>query len=190
MNASTSDMKVLRKRMTTYGVIAIVLGILAMLAPGITGLSVALLLGIFVLAAGILRIVWAFQAGTFGRGVVGFIIGALTLICGILLVANPLFASGVLTILLAVYFLCDGIFEIVAAVQRKPAEGWGWLMFGGIVSVLLGLMIWRQYPLSGAWAMGILIGIKLFMIGLIMVTGSAAVREAEKEIVRIEDSGR
>jgi len=181
MSASTSERKIRRNRITTYGVIAIVLGILAMLAPGLTGLSVAFLLGVIVLAAGIVRIVWAFQAGTFGKGLAGFAIGVLTLICGVLLVANPLFASGVLTILLALYFICDGVFEIVVAVQCKPLEGWGWLLFGGIVSLLLGLMIWGQYPLAGAWAMGILIGIKLFMVGLIMVTGGSVVRDMEKE---------
>jgi len=180
MRVNTSEEKVIRNRLTTYGVIAIILGLLAMLAPGLAGLSVALLLGIIVLAAGIVRIVWAFQAGTFGKGVAGFVIGGLTLLCGILLIANPLFASGMLTIMLAIYFIFDGVFEIMAAVQRKPLEGWGWLMFGGIVSVLLGLMIWAQYPLAGAWAMGILIGIKLFMVGLIMVTGGAVVRGMEK----------
>lgn len=180
MNINTSEEKIIHNRMTTYGVIAIILGMLAMLAPGITGLSVAFLLGIIVLVAGIVRIVWAFQAGTFGKGLAGVAIGVLTLICGGLLVANPLFASGVLTIMLAIYFICDGIFEIVAAVQCKPMEGWGWLVFGGIVSVLLGLLIWGQYPLSGAWAMGILIGIKLFMVGLIMVTGGAEVRKMVK----------
>jgi len=180
MNASTADERINRNRFTTFGVIAIILGMLAMLAPGLAGLSVALLLGIIVLAADIVRIFWAFQAGTFGKGLVGFVIGGLTLLCGILLIANPLFASGMLTILLAIYFIFDGVFEIMAAVQRKPMEGWGWLMFGGIVSVLLGLMIWAQYPLAGAWAMGILIGIKLFMVGLIMVTGGAVAREMEK----------
>jgi uncharacterized membrane protein HdeD (DUF308 family) len=103
-------------------------------------------------------------------------IGGLTLLCGIALVANPLFASGVLTILLTVYLILDGIAEIAAGFQLRPQAGWGWLLFGGIVSIWLGLMIWSQFPLSGAWAMGILLGIKLFFIGLIMVAGGSTVR--------------
>jgi len=179
MNDSRTDAKIHRNRLTTFGAIAIILGLLAMMAPGVTGLSVVFALGIIVLIGGIVRIFWAFQAGSLGKSLVGFVIGGLTLICGILLVAHPLFASGVLTILLALYFICDGIFEIMAALQRRPIAGWGWLMFGGIVSLLLGLIIWGQYPLAGAWAMGILIGIKLFMVGLIMVTGGAVARELE-----------
>ena len=168
------------KNMTVFGIIAIILGIFAMLAPGLTGISVAILVGVIVLVAGIVRIIWAFQAGSLGKGLLMFVIGGLTLLCGIALLANPLFASGVLTVMLAVYFILDGIFEIVASVQLHPRAGWGWMLFGGIVSIWLGIMIWRQFPLSGVWAIGILLGIKLFFVGLIMVMGGSAVRSMAK----------
>jgi uncharacterized membrane protein HdeD (DUF308 family) len=64
--------------------------------------------------------------------------------------------------------------EISAGNQRRPLPGSGWLIFGGVLSILLGAMIWAQFPLSGAFAIGILLGIKLFMVGLIMVTGGSA----------------
>jgi uncharacterized membrane protein HdeD (DUF308 family) len=133
-------------------------------------------MGLLVLAGGIVRIIWAFQAGSFGKGLLMFAIGGLTLLCGIALVANPLFVSGVLTVVLALYFILDGISEIVGGMRLRPGSGWAWMLFGGIVSVLLGIMIWAQFPLSGLWAIGILLGIKLFFVGLIMVMGGAAVR--------------
>jgi uncharacterized membrane protein HdeD (DUF308 family) len=179
MRVASINVRASRSRMAVFGIIAIILGILAVLTPGLTGLSVAVFLGVIVLAAGILRVFWAFRADTLGRGLAGLAVGGLTMVCGIALLANPLFASGVLTIILALYFVADGMVEIVAAVQRKPLEGWGWLMSGGIVSVLLGLLFWWQYPLAGAWAMGILIGIKLFMIGLVMVAVSTFARPQE-----------
>ena len=181
MNEFTDAAKAGGNRMTIFGVIAIILGMLAMLAPGLTGMSVAILVGVIVLVGGIVRIIWAFQAGSLGKGLLMFAIGGLTLLCGIALVANPLFASGVLTIMLAVYFILDGICEIAAASRLRPAAGWGWMLFGGIVSILLGLMIWSQFPLSGVWAIGILLGIKLFFVGLIMVTGGSMVRSAAAE---------
>ncbi len=165
---------------TIFGVIAIILGILAMLTPGLTGISVVLLLGVLVLIGGIVRIVWAFQAGSFGKGLLMFAIGGLTLLCGIALVANPLFASGVLTVILAGYFIFDGISEIVGGIRQRPESGWSWMLFGGIVSIWLGMMIWGQFPLSGVWAIGILLGIKLFFVGLIMVMGGSAVRSMAK----------
>lgn len=175
MNNLTEAAEAGGKRMTTYGVIAIILGMLAMLAPGLTGVSIAMLLGGLVVISGIVRMIWAFQSGSLGRGLWMFVIGVLTLLCGIALLADPLFASGMLTILLAVYFVIDGISEIAAGFGRM-GDGGGWLLFGGIVSVLLGVMIWAQYPLSGAWAMGTLLGIKLFFVGLTMITAGSTVR--------------
>jgi uncharacterized membrane protein HdeD (DUF308 family) len=181
MTEFTDAAKAGGNRMRIFGVIAIILGILCLLAPAQTGISVVTLLGLLVLAGGIIRMIWGFQAGSFGKGLLMFAIGGLTLLCGIALVANPLFASGVLTIMLAVYFIADGIFELVAAVRLRPGSGWGWMLFGGIVSIWLGILIWRQFPLSGVWAIGILLGIKLFFVGLIMVMGGSAVRSIAKE---------
>jgi len=160
------------KRMTTFGIIAIILGILAMAAPVLTGLSIALLLGFLVVVGGVVRLVWAFQAGSVGEGILKFALAGLTLVCGLLLVANPLFASGFLTILLSLYFIVDGVSEIAVGLGTKR----GWFIFAGVVSVLLGILLWAQFPLSGAWALGILLGIKLLFIGLIMIMGGSAAR--------------
>ena len=167
--------------MNIFGVITIIMGIFAMIAPGLTGISVAMLVGAFVIGGGIVRMIWAFRAGSLGRGLLMFAIGGLTLLCGIILVANPIFAAGVLTIILGIYFMVDGICEITASLQLKPESGWGWMLFGGIVSILFGIMIWGQFPLSGAWAIGILLGIKLFFVGLIMITGGSVMRSAAVE---------
>lgn len=158
------------KNTRLFGIVTIVLGILAMAAPMVAGMSIALLVGFLVLAAGIVRMLWAFQAGSLGKGLLVFAIGLLTLLCGVALVTDPLLATGLLTIMLAAYFLVDGAFEIAAAFQLRPAPGWGWLLLGGVLSVLLGLMIWQQFPLSGAWAIGVLLGIKLLFVGMIMVS--------------------
>ena len=176
MNELASAAKAGGTNMTIYGVIAIILGILAMLAPGLTGLSIAMVVGVLVVIGGIVRMIWAFQAGRLAKGLLVFALGALTLLCGISLVANPLFAAGFLTVLLAIYFIADGIVEVSAGFQLRPEPGWGWMLFGGILSVLLGIMMWSQFPLAGAWAIGILLGIKLFSVGLIMVTTGSTVR--------------
>lgn len=165
---------------TVYGVVAMVLGLLAMVAPAVAGHLIAMILGILVLIGGIVRMAWALQGGHGGRGALRFVIGVLTLLCGVALVANPLFASGVLSIVLAVYFILDGLAEAIAGFTMRPRPGWGWMLVGGVVSMLLGAMIWRQYPLSGAWAMGVLIGVKLFFVGLLMVAAGSAARSAVK----------
>lgn len=176
MNTSTVLTGADGKQMTTLGIIAIVLGLLCMMAPVITGLSIALLLGILVLTAGVVRMIWAFKSGSVGKGILMFALGGLTLVCGLLLVANPVFASGFLTILLALYFIVDGVSEIAAGMAGRR----GWLTFAGVVSILLGVLLWAQFPLSGAWAMGILLGLKLLLIGTVMLMGGSTVRSLAK----------
>lgn len=164
------------KKMTTLGIIAIVLGLLCTMAPVITGLSIALLLGILVLTAGVARVIWAFKAGSVGQGIWKFVLGGLTLICGLALVLNPVFAASVLTIIIVLYLIVDGVSEIAAGMATKQ----GWLTFAGVVSILLGVLLWAQFPLSGPWAMGILLGLKLLFIGIIMLMGGSTVRSLAK----------
>jgi uncharacterized membrane protein HdeD (DUF308 family) len=163
------------RALIALGVLTILLGVFAMLVPGITGLSVVMLLGVVVVIAGLARIIWAFLSGSFGRGMAGFILGGLTAFCGVILLANPLFASGVMTVVLALYFIVDGFSEIVAGF-RSLRTGGCWMLLAGLISLALGVMIWAQFPLSGIYAMGILLGIKLFFAGLIMIMGGSAVR--------------
>jgi uncharacterized membrane protein HdeD (DUF308 family) len=119
---------------------------------------------------------WAFQAGSLGKGVLVFAIGGLTLLAGIALLANPLLASGALSIVLAIYFVVDGAAEIGAAFGLPRGSRRRWLLFGGAISILLGIMIWRQFPLSGVWAIGVLLGIKLLFGGMIMTATGSTVR--------------
>jgi uncharacterized membrane protein HdeD (DUF308 family) len=180
MNELAAAAKSGGKHMTVFGTIAIILGLLTIATPALVGTSVLIILGVLVLAAGLVRIFWAFGSGSVGKGLLMFAIGLLTGLCGLSLILNPLFASGLLSILLAVYLVVDGLAEIVAGFRRKPVSGWGWLVVGGIVSILLGVMLWRQFPLAGVWAIGVLLGIKLCFIGLIMITAGSAVRQLAK----------
>ena len=158
------------KRLSRLGILTLVLGFLTMLAPAVVGLSVLWVLGILVMAAGLLRMYWAFQTDGLGRGIPVFLIGILTVVAGIVLLANPLIASGALTIILGLYFLVDGAAELATAFQLRGIPGRGWLFLGGAASMLLGIVIWRQFPLSGVVAIGVLLGIKLLFCGMIMAS--------------------
>ena len=176
-HASEIQIQSVGKNMKLFGALTIVMGVLAMMAPMIAGQSVVLMVGVLVIIGGIARMSWAFQASGFGKGLLGFGLGLLTLLCGVALLSNPLFAAGLLTLLLAGYFVADGFFEIAGGFQRRPTKGAGWLIFSGVLSVVLGMMIWQQFPFSGIWAIGILLGIKLLFAGMMMFTvGGAAQR--------------
>ena len=143
------------------GVLTVILGVFAMMAPGMTGMTVAVMIGMLLIIAGIARTIFAFKAKSWGKGILVFLLGLLTLLVGAYMIFRPGVALASLTLFLAAYFIVDGIFEIIEAFDLKPIDGWGWMLFGGIVSILLGFMIWRQWPISGIWAIGILVGIKL-----------------------------
>jgi len=166
--------------MTIFGIAVLILGILSIMAPMAAGVATASLVAVFLIVAGIIRIIWAFKAGSFGQGVLAFLLGGISVLGGILVLARPLLGLASLALLLAVYFVVEGIFAIIASFKLKPAAGWGWMLFDGIITLLLGGMIWNQWPLSGAWAVGILVGVRLVFAGCSMIfLGSAMKRVGE-----------
>jgi uncharacterized membrane protein HdeD (DUF308 family) len=168
-----------KRTLKIMGIAAVVLGVLVMLVPGVVGFSIAIIIGVLVTLGGILRITWAFRAATLGKGLIMLAVGGLTLVAGLAMVIHPVIASGMLTIILAAYFMADGAAEISAGFLSKPLAGWRWLVFAGIISIILGVMIISQFPLAGAWAVGILLGIKLLFVGLVILNTPQAVSNAK-----------
>jgi uncharacterized membrane protein HdeD (DUF308 family) len=164
------------------GIGLVFLGFLAVGAPLVTGIAVAMTVGAFVVLTGVLEIVLALKARSWGKGLLGVILGVVSVACGLLMIAHPLMGLGFLTLLVAAYFFVHGVFEVIDALQLKPAAGWGWSLFSGIVTTLLGVLIWRQWPLSGAWAIGVLVGIHVLMSGWAAIMLGAAARGAASEI--------
>ena len=162
--------------MKGMGVLTVACGILAIAMPWVAGQSVLWLVGVLVMVGGLTRMVWAFQAGGLGKGMLVFLIGVLTLLAGAAVIAHPLLSSAILSVLLAVYFLADGLAEIFAgSALPEGRAGKGWLIFDGIVTLVLGVMIFTGFPLSGLLAIGVLLGVKLLFAGATMLTlGGAA----------------
>ena len=162
------------------GVALLIAGVLSLLVPLVAGLSVAMFVGVLLLVSGLTQLLIVFRAGSFGEGLLLALLGALSLGAGGYMVSQPVAALATLTLFLAGYFVATGVVEAIGAFGARPAQGWGWLLFGGIVSLALGLMIWRQFPLSGVWAVGTLVGVRLFVSGWALITiGGAARRVAD-----------
>ena len=157
------------------GIALLVAGVLSLLSPLAAGLSVTLIVGALLLLGGITQLVLVFQAGSIGEGLLMALIGVLWIIAGGYSMTQPASALGAMTLFLAAYFIASGIIEAIGAFGARPDEGWGWLLFSGIVSVVLGGMIWSQFPVSGQWAVGVLVGVRMLMSGsALMAIGSAA----------------
>jgi uncharacterized membrane protein HdeD (DUF308 family) len=163
------------------GIIMLVCGILSIVSPFIAGLSVTVVVGALLLISGISQCFLAFQAGAFGKGLLIFIMGALTVVVGGYLVGQPVSGLAAITIFLAAYFVVTGIFELIGAFQIRGADGWGWMLFNAIITLVLGVMIWQQFPVSGIWAVGTLFGVKMIFSGWALFLIGRGVRGKAKE---------
>jgi len=163
------------------GVVLLVAGMFAILSPFVAGVSITVLVGAMLAVSGIGQSFLAFKTGAFGKGLMVFIVGLFMTIAGFYMMNQPVAGLATLTIILMSYLLATGLLEIVVAFQLKPADGWGLQLFNGIVTLLLGIMLWRQFPLSGAWAIGVLFGIKMIFSGwaLVIIGRSAKMLVAE-----------
>ena len=147
------------------GVVLLIAGLLAILSPFVAGLSITIMVGAMLAVSGISQCFLAFRAGAFGRALVVLIVGVLMAIAGFYMISQPVSGLATLTLILMAYLIATGILEIVVAFQLRPADGWGVELFNGVVTLVLGILLWRQFPLSGAWAIGILFGIKMVFSG-------------------------
>lgn len=153
----------------TAGVVLLIAGILSIAAPLAAGLSITIMVGVLLAIGGISECALAFKAGAFGRGLLMFVVGLLMTLAGLYMVMQPAAGLISLTMILVFYLVVTGVFELLIALQVRPADGWGWLMFNAIVTLLLGIMLWRQFPLSGVWAIGVLFGIKMVFSGWALI---------------------
>jgi len=147
------------------GVALVLCGLMAIGSPLVTGIAIELMVGSLIGLCGIVQIVHAVKATTWPSRLVALFSGLLGVICGALMIAHPLAGLSFLTLLLAAYFLVDGVLEIGFSIRLRKLEGWQWILVAGVVTALLGLLIWLQWPLSGAWAVGALVGVNIILLG-------------------------
>ncbi|MFO0874496.1 MAG: DUF308 domain-containing protein [Phycisphaerales bacterium] len=162
-------------RVLALGVLLVILGVLSMTLPQLSGLAVALIVGAVLIVAGVTRIVAGLNAPSLGAGTLHVLLGLLMLLAGAFMLLNPWIGLAKLTLIAAIYFGADGIAEIFTSFRIRPRKGWGLLLLNGLVTLLLGVLIWREWPLSGEWAVGILVGVQLLFTGFQLIAlGSAA----------------
>lgn len=160
------------------GILLLIAGVLSLIAPFAAGISVTVMIGILLLFSGLAQLLLVFKAGSFGEGIFLAVFAILSVIAGGYMMSQPVAGLATLTLFLAGYFVASGIVQIIGAFGARPQQGWVWLMFGGVVSIVLGVMIWRQFPLSGVWAVGTLVGVQLMMSGWALLAVGGLAKEA------------
>jgi uncharacterized membrane protein HdeD (DUF308 family) len=159
------------------------LGIL-LIVVGSTAIGEAFILTVFsvrilawlMIFAGLSGAVHAFAKQ---RGWGGFffdlLTGILYVVGGFMILGNPKATAVVFTLMIAFILIFEGLFRVIAAFSVRPPN-WSWMLLHGAVTLILGIMIWRQWPLSGLWVIGLFVGISMILNGWSLVMLSAAVK--------------
>lgn len=157
------------------GIVVLILGILAVTVPEISGKTISVMVGILLVFSGFARTVFAWLSMGWGSMFLKILAGVVTIVAGGYMIANPDVGSRALAIVLTIYLFADGITTLIFALRMPPAGGGAWMLLGAIASLLAGVFMWMQWPASGDLAIGILIGIKLMIDGIVLIgLGSAA----------------
>lgn len=161
------------------GIVFILLGFLAVALPTVSTISIALLIGWLFLIGGVVQGYRTFQA----RGKAGFwtslVMPILAIIVGLILILNPIIGVLTLTILLATYFLIEGIIKIMVAMSMRPLQPWGWLLFSGILAIFLAAIIWSGWPGTALWVLGLIVGINMIFFGWSLILLALGARSVE-----------
>jgi uncharacterized membrane protein HdeD (DUF308 family) len=163
------------KTLLIAGILLIVLGTVAIIAPNIATLFVTTFIGwLFVLSA-VAEFYLAFQVHGGWRIAGAVLTGLVSLVAGAWLLLNPAAGALALTFLLAAYFVATGVVKAIAAFQLRGIGGAGWTFFSAACSILLGLLVFSGWPGSAVWLIGLLVGIDLLFYGWALIALRAAV---------------
>jgi uncharacterized membrane protein HdeD (DUF308 family) len=165
---STNNPPVIKNFKLT-GIILCVLGVISLITPAVAGTAVVLVIGSLLLFGGFLYLFQSSQVGDTSGKMMHIILGILMILGGFGIVSHPLFGLSFLTLMMAMFFLFEGTWKIVMSFSMRPAAGWGQVLFSGIISLLLGGLIWGEWPLSGLWAVGTLLGVDLLLTGFFLI---------------------
>ena len=165
-------------------VLFIVLGIFAIIEPGVASLGVTLLVGWLLIIGAVGHLIAAFKGGGAKQVIFQLLIAVVYFIGGIYFLTHPIMALGTLTLLLAGVILAEGVLEIISYFRMKGEGASGWVLFNGVVTILLACLIWFQWPSSTVWAIGILVGVNLLMTGITRLMFGLAVRKVIPQTAR------
>ena len=147
-------------------VLFILLGIFAIAEPFAAGLGVTLLVGWLLVIGAVAHFFAAFKGHGAKHVILQVLVGIVYLIGGLYFLTHTIMGVSTLTLLLSGVILAEGVLEIVAYIRLKNMLGAGWMLMNGIVTLLLGGLIWFHWPSSSVWAIGTLVGVNLLMTGI------------------------
>lgn len=163
---------------TLLGVLLMICGFVAISYPLVSSVSVVIVIAVTLVISGVAMVVAAFWTGSWSAFLLQMLVGILYIVLGLMMTDAPLESTAVLTLFVASLLLVVGIFRIVAALVLRFPQ-WGWALLNGIVTVLLGLIIYRHFPEAALVVIGIFVGVEMLLNGLTWIMLGFEVRNME-----------
>src|SRR5262245_21061253 len=152
-------------RATTWSIVLsilmIVAGVIAIASPLMAGVVITALVGWLLLFSAVLHLTFAFQASKAGGVLWELLLAIVYGLVGFYVLTNPGVGLVTLTFVLAFFLFVEGILEFVLSIQLRHETGSGWILFDGIVTLILAILIWSRWPSSSVWALGTLVGVSM-----------------------------
>jgi uncharacterized membrane protein HdeD (DUF308 family) len=147
------------------GVISVIAGVIALASDVFATATAVYIIGFMMLFTGAAEIVAAFNAKDWSHRILWLLLGALYVFACIICLQNPFAAATILTLLLGFALVIGGLVRIFLATRMRQGTPWGWVVFSGLISVLLGAIIVAHWPVSSFFVLGIFLGVDLIFIG-------------------------
>jgi len=156
-----------RKHTLIAGSLMTAVGLVGIFLPQVVSLTISVLIGwVLVLAGAIAGYqVWY----NFSHNWQNWLKPLLLLLAGLLVMFNPTAGAAALGLLLAAILLLDSYANFTLAFMLKPLTGWGWMLFNGIVTLILSVLIILGWPSSSPIVIGVIVGISLLFDGLTLL---------------------
>jgi uncharacterized membrane protein HdeD (DUF308 family) len=145
------------------GTLFIILGILAAALPAATALSVELMTGVVLLMSGVFQLVLTLKSKMHWWSLLSAL---LSITVGAIMIWKPLEGLLAIVTLLAVFMTLEGIFELLLAWQFRPVRNWSWMLFSGIVTMALAVILWLAFPAFDVLYLGWVVAINFILYGL------------------------
>ena len=164
-----------------WGFALMIFGFLCIDSPQIAALAVNIFLGWIIMFVGVVHLVLAIHSHSGGSRLWKVLVGLAYVAFGVYLITHPAIAIAVLTLLLAILFLVEGVLDVIMYFKMRSTEGSIWVLLDGIVTIVLGGLIYVHWPSSSWWAIGTLVGCSMIISGITRIMLSLAVRKVAKQ---------
>jgi len=163
-------------------VLMIVAGILAIASPLVAGITIDVLVAWLLVFSGAVHLVFSWNTRSAGGFLWELLLGILYIFIGVYLLMHPLAGLMSLTIALAIYLFLEAILEFILGFTLRPLPGTGWLFLDATITLILAVLIWRTWPSSSEWILGMLVGISMLFSGTSRLMLSLAARSVTSKL--------